>query len=113
MDPTLAAALFGSAISSAVALVALAIIVRLRMERRERRSDAGRTIKDKHLSPMFGRPISDWQHVFTIRPVHTLDQGWVFCRYVWRRRIYKHQFLPGGGSDYWFQYLVKLQYVYD
>ncbi|QFP95478.1 hypothetical protein SEA_MAKAI_87 [Arthrobacter phage Makai] len=81
-------------------------------KKRDERSVAGRAIRDGHLSPMFGNAISDWERVFTWRAVHTLDNGWVIWRFVWRRRIAKHSHL-GGPVDFWFQYLVKLQYVYD
>ncbi|QPX62548.1 membrane protein [Arthrobacter phage Truckee] len=87
-------------------------IVRREQEKRKERVTYGRAIRDGHLSPMFGNVISDWERVFTWRAVHTLDNGWVIWRFVWRRRIAKHSHL-GGPVDFWFQYLVKLQYVYD
>ncbi|UGL63314.1 membrane protein [Arthrobacter phage Tokki] len=115
MDPSVLGALIGGGVGIIVSWGAVLIFFLSRGERygRKERKVNGRVISDKQYSPMFGRPVSDWRRVFTCWPVHTLDEGWVFCRFVWRRRIYKHQSLPGGGSDFWFQYLVKLQYVYD
>ncbi|UYL88276.1 membrane protein [Arthrobacter phage LilHuddy] len=103
MDSVVLGALIGGVVGIIVSWGAVIIFLLIRGERYKRKERAvhGRVISDKHLTPMFGNAISDWDRVFTIRPVHTLDSGWVFCRYVWRRRIAKHS------------YLVKLQYVYD
>jgi len=55
--------------------------------------------------PAFGRPITPWWRWFAWYPVETVDRGRVWLRLVHRRRIHKHQHLPGGG-DFWFQHAV-------
>lgn len=55
------------------------------------------------LRPMFGEPVSDWFRWFAWHPVETVDRGRRWLVPVWRRRIYKHQFLS-GGPDFWFQH---------
>ncbi|WGH21771.1 hypothetical protein SEA_INKED_89 [Arthrobacter phage Inked] len=62
--------------------------------------------------PMFGRAHGDWYRWFAWRPVSTLDRGWVWLRPVWRRRIYKKEYLPGPSYSY-FQNLVELRYIFD
>lgn len=60
-----------------------------------------------HYAPMFGRPVSAWYRWFAWRPVETVDRGWQWLRVVNRRRIHKHQYLP-GPSDFWFQHAVDI-----
>lgn len=67
-------------------------------------------VSDRHLTPMFGDPISDWKSAFAWKPVHTLDEGYVWLKRYWRRRIHKHHFL-NGGSDFWWQNLVTLTFL--
>lgn len=57
------------------------------------------------LEPQFGKPIGPWHRWFAWYPVSTHDYGKVVCRFVWRRRIQKHDHLD-GGPYYWFQYSV-------
>lgn len=113
MEPVVLAWIIGTAGGVYITAMLLAIPPEIghRGTRRERLVDR-RVVRDAHLAPLFGNAISDWERVLTVKPVHTLDNGWVFCRYVWRRRIAKHCALD-GGPDFWFQYLVKLQYVYE
>jgi hypothetical protein len=115
MDPVILGTLIGAGSGTLAgwALIYIYYTIGRRVAKGKERVVDRRVVRDEHLSPMFGRAISDWDRVFTVKPVHTLDAGWVFCRYVWRRRIAKHSYLPHGGDEFWFQYLVKLQYVYD
>lgn len=53
--------------------------------------------------PMFGNPIADWHWKFTWLPINTLDRGWIWLKFIKRRRIAKHKYLD-GGSDFWWQY---------
>jgi hypothetical protein len=62
--------------------------------------------------PMFGRAHGDWYRWFAWRPVQTLDRGLVWLRPVWRRRVYKKEYLPGPAYSY-FQNLVELKYIFD
>jgi hypothetical protein len=55
-------------------------------------------------APMFGDPITPWRKSFAIVPTWTVDAGLVWLRPVWWRRCFKHQYLSGGGPDFWFQY---------
>lgn len=115
MDPVVQATLIGGIAGTFIgwAMICGYFMVGQRIAKAQARVADTRVVADSHLEPMFGRAISDWERVFTLRPVRTLDHGWVFCRHVWRRRIAKHSFLPSGGSDYWFQYLVRLQYKHE
>lgn len=54
-------------------------------------------------SPMFGDPKGPWIKSFAWRPVFTFDGGNVWLRRVWKRHIFKHQYL-NGGADWWWQY---------
>lgn len=58
--------------------------------------------------PIFASPVSPWFRWFAWRPVHTVDRGWRWMRPVWRRRVQKHHYLPGGGRDFWFQVAVSI-----
>lgn len=53
--------------------------------------------------PMFGNPCGPWIRTFAWRPRFTFDGGNVWLCFVWKRHIYKHQYLQ-GGADYWWQY---------
>lgn len=68
-----------------------------------------RVIRDRHLQPMFGTPISGWSRAWAWKPVHTLDHGYIWLRVYWRRRIHKKQHLD-GGADFWWQNIQKLMY---
>jgi hypothetical protein len=57
-------------------------------------------------APRFGEPVSDWYRWFAWRPIETVDRGTQWLRFVYRRRIYKHQYLD-GGADWWFQHAVS------
>lgn len=67
-------------------------------------------VDDSDWQPMFGRPVSDWQRTFAWKPVSTIDEGHIWLKYYWRRRIHKKMFLH-GGDDFWFQNVVTLRYV--
>lgn len=79
---------------------------------RKRREDKAvrRVVANNDFEPMFGRPVSDWSRSFSWKPVHTLDHGYIWLRFYWRRRIYKHQFLH-GGDDFWWQNVLILRFV--
>ena len=53
--------------------------------------------------PMFGNPCGPWIRTFAWRPCFTFDGGKIWLQSVWKRHIYKHQYLR-GGADYWWQY---------
>lgn len=67
-------------------------------------------VSDRHLQPMFGRPVSDWQSTFAWKPVNTIDEGYIWMKRYWRRRIHKLPFLH-GGDDFWWQNVVMLRYI--
>lgn len=54
--------------------------------------------------PMFGDPVGPWHKWFAWKPVKTYDQRFVWLRTVERRCIQKHEYLPHGGADFWWQY---------
>lgn len=56
--------------------------------------------------PAFGFPVAGWHRYFAWRPVDTYDQGWKWLRFVYRRRIQKHDDLS-GGADRWWQYAAQ------
>jgi hypothetical protein len=103
MDPLVLSSLIGGGAVNLVIWGALLYLV-LRDKRRLVRPAAGRRlVHDERFSPMFGRPITDWERVFIWKPVRTVDRGMVMpMQYVWRRRIAKYSFLD-GGADFWFQ----------
>lgn len=53
--------------------------------------------------PLFGDPVGPWHRWFAWCPVDTFDGGYRWLSVVWRRRIEKHHYLP-GGVDRWWQY---------
>ncbi|ASR83382.1 hypothetical protein SEA_CATERPILLAR_82 [Arthrobacter phage Caterpillar] len=112
MDSAVLGALIGGGVGIIVSwgVVLIYFLIRQERYRRKERLVHGRVVNDRDYSPMFGRTVSDWERWFAWRPVHTLDQGWVFGRFVWRRRCVKKALLP-GPQTFWFQYLVKLRYV--
>lgn len=54
-----------------------------------------------YANPCFGDPIGPWHRVFAWLPRQTFDGGWVWLRYIWRRRIQKHHYLFGGPDRWW------------
>lgn len=60
--------------------------------------------------PMFGRPVTPWVKKFIWWPIDTVDQGYVWLRFVKRRRIQKHTHLD-GGTDQWWQYAVNVPHL--
>lgn len=60
--------------------------------------------------PLFGTPVNDWYRTWAWKPVFTIDRGYIWMRPYWRRRVHKHQYLH-GGSDFWWQNVVKVQYI--
>ena len=55
------------------------------------------------MNPAFGSPVSGWYRYFAWRPVSTLDRGWRWFSFVWKRKCQPHLFLSGPGNP-WFQY---------
>jgi hypothetical protein len=53
--------------------------------------------------PLFGAPCGPWHWKFAWLPIRTYDARFVWLRWVARRTIQKHHYLP-GGADFWFQY---------
>lgn len=56
--------------------------------------------------PMFGDFIGSWHTWFAWYPIMTYDGRFVWLKYVWRRGVYRHQYLS-GGSDFWFWYALE------
>lgn len=59
-------------------------------------------------APLFGSPVAPWHRWFAWRPVNTVDRGTRWLTVIHRRRVQKHQYLDGGGRDFWFQYAVSI-----
>lgn len=55
--------------------------------------------------PLFGKPIGPWFRIFAWMPVNTIDGGWRWLRYVYRRRCTEEPYWPGL---YW-QYRLKTE----
>ncbi len=53
--------------------------------------------------PRFGEPITKWVKWFAWRPVETIDRGYVWFRFVQRRRIQSHEYLT--YQTRWWQYV--------
>lgn len=58
-------------------------------------------------APRFGEPVAPWHRWFAWHPVWTADRGTVWLRIVYRRCIYRHEYLD-GGSETWFQHAVDI-----
>ena len=54
--------------------------------------------------PIFGDPCGPWIKTFAWLPRFTYDAGYKWLCPIWKRHIHKHQYLDGGGSDFWWQY---------
>lgn len=52
-------------------------------------------------APQFGELIGEWHKVFTWIPVRTYDNRFVWLKYVWRRCVCKHEYLPGEDCFWW------------
>lgn len=55
--------------------------------------------------PSFGDPVGPWRSWFAWKPVRSYDGVLLWLCRVGRRRIQKHDYLP-GGADFWWQYAV-------
>ena len=56
----------------------------------------------------YGRAVSPWRKWFAWKPVDTVDCGWIWFKTVNRRRIQKHDYLP-GDTEQWWQYVKILE----
>ena len=56
-------------------------------------------------APLFGTPVGPWFRWFAWRPVRTVDRGWRWLMFVWRRRYQSKLNLP-GPIDQWFHTVV-------
>lgn len=99
-------------VALAVAGLILGLFVGARTERAKTSKYSGQERtkvidpKESDYYPYYGDPITDWRTIFAWRPIQTVDSGWVWLRFIFRRRIAKHNYL-NGGSEYWFQYKVR------
>lgn len=57
-------------------------------------------------SPAFGDPIGPWRPWFAWRPIRTFDWAWCWWKPVVRRRVQKHDYLPYGAPEQWWQYAL-------
>lgn len=53
-------------------------------------------------TPAFGDPCGPWRRRFAWWPTRMFDGTRIWLRRYWRRRIQKHDYLP-GGRDFWWQ----------
>lgn len=51
--------------------------------------------------PAFGFPLGSERRWFAWHPVCTIDGGWTWFRYVFRRRYQTHNYLPGPTITRW------------
>jgi hypothetical protein len=58
----------------------------------------------ENYKPTFGEPISVWVRWFAWKPVRTVDHGYLWLRFVYRRCIQKHDYLS-GPMEWWWQYV--------
>jgi hypothetical protein len=56
---------------------------------------------DPNPLPLFGNPVGPWHDHFAWWPLHTYDDRFVWLRWVRRRRIQLHHYLPGAGGAWW------------
>ncbi len=54
-----------------------------------------------YAEPLFGHAVGPWHRAFAFVPHYTFDGGWVWLRFVWRRRIQKNTWLDGGADEWW------------
>jgi hypothetical protein len=85
--------LFDGALGLFLGLLAVGfIIVLLRKRSKHDVQRQGQT------SSLFApRYVQDWERHFSWTPVRTIDQGWVWLRTYWRRKIYSPT--PTGAVD--------------
>lgn len=59
---------------------------------------------------LFGpRQIREWERIFSWRPVRTIDKGWVWLRYYWRRQIYTPASVDGDFEEtYYYQNVIQI-----
>ncbi len=115
MDPVVLGALIGAGAGTLFgwAMIFAYYMIGQRVAKGKERVVREARVDDSEWQPMFGRPVSDWKRVFAWKPVHTIDEGWIWLKFYWRRRIHKKQFLHGGDDfdDFWFQNVVTLRYI--
>jgi hypothetical protein len=59
---------------------------------------------------LFGvRQIREWERIFSWRPVRTIDKGWVWLRFYWRRQIYTPASVDGVFEEsYHYQNVIQI-----
>lgn len=64
--------------------------------------------KNKRIqTPLFGaRRIQDWDRMFAWKPVRTSDDGVIWLRPYWRRKVY-HDF-SGDEMEFFYQNVTKI-----
>lgn len=56
--------------------------------------------------PLFADVTTSWYIWFAWRPTETVDRGWRWMRFVWRRRVQSKVHLPGPQMT-WYQTAVS------
>jgi len=65
------------------------------------------SMQDGKYQPRFGFPIASWHKWFAWHPVYTVDRGWRWLRFVYKRPIQLYDYIYNYGySDVWWQYAV-------
>ena len=62
--------------------------------------------KDSY-EPKFSWPIAPWFKWFAWHPVYTIDRGWRWLIFVWKRPCQVKEYLSHNGGDIWWQHIVK------
>lgn len=56
--------------------------------------------------PMFACPIAPWFEWFAWHPVYTIDRGYRWLRFVWKRPCQDYDHIPPYTSRTWWQHVV-------
>lgn len=71
-------------------------------------------IKKSNPSTLFEhRQIQDWERVFSWQPVRTVDDGWIWLKYYWRRKIYSPIPIDPGipfEESFTYQNVIKVEW---
>lgn len=91
-----------------VGLVTIGVVI---FVLRKRKAKSVRRI-NKQGDTLFGKKqIQDWEKMFAWKPVQTIDQGYIWLRYYWRRKVYLPTDVDHLGNVTWpfyYQNVIKI-----
>ena len=61
----------------------------------------------RNYEPMFSFPVAPWLRWFAWHPVYTVDRGYRWLRFVYKRPCQFKECLARGAMEVWWQYVVN------